>query len=511
MRFILLIISTVILNGSIYAQSSTRESISFGLGYSNAIINGDLTAKKSIFNTGFYAYTDKMFTPSIGAELKFNYNNLSGTGNNKDIAIHNTTLNNTKFKGTAIGADISVIYNISNIFYQIHKYQERKFNFSALLGLGMHRYNSKLYNTTTNELLADFGNSPSKNGTTTSLYYTTALNVKYKITSNLNIELRQNFNINNDDHLDAVVMNENHTDFFFSTNIGVSYSINSKSKKNYVWYDDSDAIIENGTSSNKTDEADTDKDGVIDLYDIEQDTPKGAIVYGNGVAIDSDEDGIIDLFDKCPLEFAKTKTGCLKIIDTDNDGVIDSKDECPNTYAKTLNGCPLIQKSEIVIIKDKITSPKIKTEIKPKITKPLTKEDIEREKMIEQVNTNNVSHGNIELDHSVNISDVDTSPVFPGCENKATKFDTTNCIISSIAKYVDLNYNDTVSNKIKGKVRVLFIVKEDGTTKVISIIGNYQIGAKKELKRVIETLPNIKAGTLNGMTVPVKYSLLFSL
>lgn len=565
MKVKIIIISLFLLSKtSIYSQSSIRESWSFSAGLSNFMMNGDLKAKKSYLNLGGYLYVDKMISPSVGFELKLSYTKLSGQGNDNLYTVYNTPLSNTNFEGTAFEGETNIIYNISTIFDKIHKTNNRKFNFSVLMGIGVHKYNSILYKTSTNEVLADFGNSPSKNGSTTSFYYTTGINVKYKFNDNIDFELRQNFNINEDDHLDATISQKSSQDFYFKTSLGIVYNFNKKKHKNFTWYDKSEILIEEDNSVvSNLDEADDDNDGVINMYDIQKDTPKNAIVYGNGVAIDSDEDGIIDLYDECPLEYATTKTGCLKDIDTDNDGIIDSEDKCPNEYAKSPTGCikdldsdkdGIIDsldkcpneyaKSLTGCLKDQDTDkdgvidsldecptlfgkkpngcPKEKESFVKKVTKPiiipkkidekyLTKQEKYKLNIIQEVNKKNTKHGNYDLDNSVNINDVDTSPIYPGCLDKTSQFDKTNCIISSISKYVNQNYNKKTANSINGKVRVLFIVKEDGSTKVIDILGDYKIDSKKELKRVIETLPKIQPGTLKGIPVPVKYSLLFLL
>jgi len=115
--------------------------------------------------------------------------------------------------------------------------------------------------------------------------------------------------------------------------------------------------LESGTTENKgcperaTEElknnisiTDTDGDGVMDLLDADNNTPLGAKVYGNGIAIDTDNDGIIDLNDNCPLkQGTKEKNGCPQNIeiantsgqigsnDSDGDGVVDALDQEPNT------------------------------------------------------------------------------------------------------------------------------------------------------------------------------------
>ena len=498
MKIKLLLISFILFNLNINSQTSRQESWSFGAGISNFMMNGDLKAKSSLINIGAYGYADKMLSPSVGFEFKLGYSKLSGQGNDASFMANNHPLDKLKFEGSSTFFETNVIYNLSTIFNQLHKKDNRKFNFSVLFGLGFHTYNSKLYNTENNELLADFGNGPSKNGTTSSLYYTSGLNIKYKLKPNLELEFRQNININEEDHLDATVSNKSSIDYFFKSNIGIVYTLNKKEHKNFAWYNQQDVIVEDTTSdvvSTDEGELDDDNDGVINKYDRSKNTPKGAIVYGNGFAIDSDDDGVIDLYDKCPLKYAKTKTGCKEDIDTDNDGIIDRLDECPTLFGKTANGCP----KEKNIVQEK------------PIIKELSEEEKHKQQLIAEVNKNNTKHANKVLDNSVNISDVDTSPIFPGCENLSAKFDTTNCIISSISRYVDINYNLNIAKSINGKVRVLFIIDEQGNTKVIDILGEYPTIAKDELKRVLESLPNVQPGTLKGVTVPVKYSLLFIL
>ncbi len=57
--------------------------------------------------------------------------------------------------------------------------------------------------------------------------------------------------------------------------------------------------------------ADSDKDGVSDYYDICTSTPKGARVDGVGCAFDSDLDGVIDLYDECVTEYGvPEEKGC---------------------------------------------------------------------------------------------------------------------------------------------------------------------------------------------------------
>lgn len=92
----------------------------------------------------------------------------------------------------------------------------------------------------------------------------------------------------------------------------------------------------------KSNNVDTDKDGVIDIYDKEPNTPYGVKVYSNGVSLDSDKDGVPDYKDRCPLlKGLSENEGCPKAEDLDGDGVSDKDDLCPDVFGTTANnGCP---------------------------------------------------------------------------------------------------------------------------------------------------------------------------
>ena len=96
--------------------------------------------------------------------------------------------------------------------------------------------------------------------------------------------------------------------------------------------------------------ADTDGDGVNDIFDDCDNTPSGEVVDSNGCALselDTDNDGVSDDIDQCPTTPSDTvvdSTGCA---DTDDDGVNDYLDVCPNTPVGAIidtNGCADSQK-----------------------------------------------------------------------------------------------------------------------------------------------------------------------
>jgi outer membrane protein OmpA-like peptidoglycan-associated protein len=77
---------------------------------------------------------------------------------------------------------------------------------------------------------------------------------------------------------------------------------------------------------------DSDKDGVPDGADKQQNTPRGAVVDYRGVAIDTDNDGVPDGIDREPC----TPAGCAVdrngvALDDDGDGVANCLDKQPDT------------------------------------------------------------------------------------------------------------------------------------------------------------------------------------
>ena len=78
--------------------------------------------------------------------------------------------------------------------------------------------------------------------------------------------------------------------------------------------------------------SDVDGDGVSDMYDIDNETPAGVMVAGNGKALDSDQDGIPDYKDVDPFTPKGAEVDEYgKELDDDNDGVGNSIDAEPNT------------------------------------------------------------------------------------------------------------------------------------------------------------------------------------
>lgn len=81
-------------------------------------------------------------------------------------------------------------------------------------------------------------------------------------------------------------------------------------------------------------EADSDGDRIPDSQDDCPNTPPGAAVNPQGCPLDSDLDGVPTDRDRCPATRPNAKVdvyGCEVDEDTDNDGVLNENDSCPAT------------------------------------------------------------------------------------------------------------------------------------------------------------------------------------
>lgn len=344
-------------------EDNNLENWTIGLGFNEFVMHGDLTTinpKTKGLNLGFYIYLQKMVSPTFGLEFKGHIFNMQGASQKLSdpypvLYAETEDPNNLYFKGDALGGELNMVINLTNSLNNPLTHSGRKFNLSAYAGMGFHTYNSKLFRLNDDTKLIDYTSIPDRNGYAKSLYYTAGLGLRYKLSKRLDIELRQMVNFNNEDNLDAAISNKQNLETFFTTNIGFVIKLQASDKENIVWKEketndenliDSKLAAKNIRDSKvlKTLLKDSDGDNVIDKFDVEKNTPKGAMVYANGRAIDTDRDRIIDLYDKCPLQFGKRKDGCPIVKDTDGDNVLDKFDLCPDEFGDRNNqGCPLIE------------------------------------------------------------------------------------------------------------------------------------------------------------------------
>lgn len=113
---------------------------------------------------------------------------------------------------------------------------------------------------------------------------------------------------------------------------------------------------------------------------------------------------------------------------------------------------------------------------------------------------------------------VDEVPVFPGCEDLKENSERKDCMVASITKFVNTNF-DTKSVKPYSKIgmnRIVVKFKIDETGSVTDVkarapIPGLEPANKKMLEneaiRVVESLPQMEPGKQKGQPVSVLYSL----
>ena len=181
-------------------------------------------------------------------------------------------------------------------------------------------------------------NGDNQNGdlSNSSISIPTALELKYKISSN--IQARASFSqvFPMGPGLDGIKrVDEGVWDLGFRTiNLGFAYTL-GKNESSMEWINPVDVVSAKMTvvekeMSNLT--IDTDGDGVSDKFDKDNSTPLGVAVDGSGQPLDVDADGVPDYKDLDPF----TSPGVAVDIngnelDDDKDGVPNSMDEEPNS------------------------------------------------------------------------------------------------------------------------------------------------------------------------------------
>ncbi len=151
-----------------------------------------------------------------------------------------------------------------------------------------------------------------------------------KISKRLNIGIEHQVFLSDNDYLDGIkwrtsLDQTNNLDIGHYTHlvIGINLGNFDKVTEPLYWMNPIDAAfndIANLKSQPQLDLADEDQDGVIDMMDMELDTPDGCPVDTRGVLLDSDGDGMADCEDKEPY----SRPGCP----VDEFGIADCADEC---------------------------------------------------------------------------------------------------------------------------------------------------------------------------------------
>ena len=259
---------------------------SLGLGINTLLLDADLKSfntktEKIYLNLGGYIYLNKKLNLNSGIEAKFNFSKFGGAVSD---------VGDTVIKDISPKIPIDSIYVQGNLYgLEFNYYRDfferslKKSEISGYLGIGLQKYNSKIMHTQNDEVLLDQGEE--SGGFSKSLYFNLGLGYKYKMSKKINLEARTTYAINKEDHLDAAVSDKNKIEGFFNASLGLSFVIGPVKRKQVQLYDD--GIYDH------IEFIDKDNDGVADFFDKELKTPKGTLVYGNGIAIEPELDSVL--------------------------------------------------------------------------------------------------------------------------------------------------------------------------------------------------------------------------
>jgi OOP family OmpA-OmpF porin len=314
------------------------DSWSIILGVGNIYTSGDLTsfgADDKSFDFAFNLGVTKMFNPSIGIEGYF----MMGTSHTHPNLYHSNsaTYLNGDTETPFFSTNLSLVFNLSNIILSGRNYQ-RKWNLNVYPGFGMtfHKayFTADPLNPGPDQ---DWANNGSKTDQATRVYsIPLGLGLKYRLSKTFDIELRETATYYNDSNFDGrdVEFDGGANDYSFYTSLGLVWKIGSKDR--YLdWVDPMDEYLEEMNEKidkNASDQADVDGDGVPNKYDLDNETPPGVMVAGNGIALDSDKDGVPDYKDVDPFSPLGANVDSYgKELDSDGDGIGDSRDLEPNS------------------------------------------------------------------------------------------------------------------------------------------------------------------------------------
>ncbi len=123
----------------------------------------------------------------------------------------------------------------------------------------------------------------------------------------------------------------------------------------------------------------------------------------------------------------------------------------------------------------------------------------------------NLVYSNAILNNSINFNDIKVSPIYSGCENKYSERDKKNCFATKLSNHVDRDFNTKDFNKSNLKkgynnIRVLLIIDNIGNSSVGKIVGHWPQNVKKEVNRVIRSIPKMTPGKYQNNNISVKYS-----
>jgi len=267
-----------------YTAATPAHMWEFGLHSGVPIAFGDVDFVPSI-GGGFHIRRALDYVFSIRTEL------LLAKLKNEDTNDGNTET--TWQSGT-----FELIASLNNLVWSSSK--NRKTNLYGLVGLGLNRFKVDVKKSISPDI--------------SSLDYTTqshggvgmGFSVRMLDRFNIGVETKAFILFGKDsDRLDGV--NRQDGDIFSYSSLRLNFNLGNKEKRSepLYWVNPMDMVMQDITELKNRpvfDLTDTDEDGVIDLIDQDNSTPKGVQVDTRGLPLDSDQDGVPDHKDAYPYD-----------------------------------------------------------------------------------------------------------------------------------------------------------------------------------------------------------------
>lgn len=218
---------------------------------------------------------------------------------------------------------LSLVYNFGNITYL-----KRNQSFHMFVDAGLGLFSNQ---ATVKQLPR--GNAIIERDKTTEMCIPFGVGFKYRI-GHADLSVSYDYNKCFTDKIEGVAGENSAPDAYSLFSAALTFTFGKKNKP-MEWINPMDVVYQDLNRMNsKVDSVanDSDGDGVADIFDKDNKTPKGAKTYSDGTLIDTDNDGIPDFKDADPFSAKGAKVDENgRELDTDGDGVPDSRDMEPTT------------------------------------------------------------------------------------------------------------------------------------------------------------------------------------
>ncbi|MEM6718446.1 MAG: hypothetical protein AAF611_03925 [Bacteroidota bacterium] len=125
-------------------------------------------------------------------------------------------------------------------------------------------------------------------------------------------------------------------------------------------------------------------------------------------------------------------------------------------------------------------------------------------------NATDMSTPKVAPNGTMNFSVMDNAPQLKGCENAGSTQLKNKCTSDKIEAFIQDAFNQNIARTIENNtadnaVYIRFIVNTQGTVENVGVRTNNPT-LKKEIERIVKTLPSFTRGTHQGVSVNVSYA-----